>query len=96
MSESSAKEDLIDLHYERIGEELEWNAARARRLCAAMQLTFSEVARFIRVRPSDFNKWIRTDRFPPTVELHLTLIERAVFPSITKAPVFPCLSTSTS
>lgn len=96
MSESSAKEDLIELHYERLGEELVWTAARVRRLCSGLQITYSELARFIRVRPCDINKWIRTDSFPPTVELHLTLIERAVFPSVTKPPVFPCLSTSTS
>jgi hypothetical protein len=86
------KESLIESHYENLEEELTWTKQRFLRLCASLQLTPGELARYLRCRPSDAEKWMRVGAFPGPVELHLTLIARAVWPN-NGEPIFPCLST---
>lgn len=86
----TSKHFLIEQHYDSIAEDLEWTTNRLDRLCAALKLTRAEMAAFIRVRPGNFQRWADENRFPPTVELHLTLIERAAMP-VPKPPVFPSL-----
>jgi len=82
---------LFEEHYAGLGEDMEWNVDRLHRLCAALQLTEFEVAAMIRVRIADMNRYLHKNSFPPTVALHLTLIERAIFPS-SKPPVLPSCS----
>lgn len=89
---------MLVLHYERQAEALHWTAARYRRLASALQLTAYELGAFVRLRIHETEKYLTKNTFPPTVELHLTLIERTVFPT-SKPPIFPdlpCSSTSTS
>lgn len=77
----SAKFELIELHYDDLGDRLHWTNARYRRLCSAMQLTVYELGAIIRCRISDVDRWTLSNRYPSTVELHLTMIESTVFPS---------------
>jgi hypothetical protein len=95
---SSSKYRMLVLHYERQAEALNWSAARFRRLASALQLTAYELGAFMRLRITETEKYLTKNAFPPTVELHLTLIEQSVFPT-SKPPIFPdlpCSSTSTS
>lgn len=80
---------LIREHYRGLGRELDWDAARVRRLCQALQLTEFEVGELLRVPRCLWSRCLSHGRFQATVELHLTLIERAVFPNFLKGPVFP-------
>lgn len=82
------KLELIEFHYERMGGELHWTSDRYRRLAAALQFTVHELAAFIRIKPRAIETMLRDGKFPPTVELHLSLIERTVFPT-SKPPIFP-------
>ena len=84
----TAKHRLIDLHYEAQAEELHWTAHRFRRLAAALQLTTGELGALLRLRPHQTEGYLKKNSFPPTVELHLTMVERTVLPS-SKPPVFP-------
>jgi hypothetical protein len=86
----TTKRFLIQEHYRGIAEDLTWDVNRYRRLCAALQLTEAELAAFIRFPLAQLRQALRKNSFPETVELHLTLIERSVFPS-SKSPVFPPL-----
>jgi hypothetical protein len=86
---------LLQLHYTQRAEELTWNAARFRRLAHALQLTVHELGAFFRLKINETEKYLRQDKFPATVELHLTLAERAIYPTSTP-PIFPCSLTSTS
>lgn len=70
---------LIQLHYQQIGDELTWNAAKFRRLANALQLTVHELGAFFRLSVSQTEGYLRRDTFPPTVELHLTLLARTVW-----------------
>lgn len=92
MSEArrTTKQFLIGQHYASLAEELTWSTNRLHRLCAALHLSPAELAEFIRCRPCHMDKWISKNSFPPTVELHLTLIERATMPD-SKSPIFPSL-----
>lgn len=96
---ATAKYRLLLLHYRARREELHWTAARFRRLAAALQLTVHELGAFIRLRLGQTETYLTQDRFPETVELHLSLIERAVYPT-SQPDLFPdlaaCSSTSTS
>jgi DNA-binding transcriptional regulator YiaG len=87
---STTKQFLIEQHYESLAEDLHWDTNRLHRLCSHLRLSVSEMAAYIRVRPSMMKDWVDRNRFPDTVELHLTLIERAAFPNA-KPPVFPAL-----
>lgn len=82
---------LFEEHYAGLGEDLDWDVDRLHRLCSALQLTEFELAAMIRVRQTDMNRYLQKNNFPPTIELHLTLIERAIFPS-SKPPVIPSCS----
>jgi hypothetical protein len=84
----TSKFALIELHYERLSDDLRWNNTRYRRLCSALKLTEWELGAFIRCRISEIARWLRSDQYPATVELHLTLIEQTVFPT-SKPPPFP-------
>ena len=84
----SAKLTRIEIHYESQSERLQWTNARYRRLCAALKLTEYEMGAFLRCRIADVEKWLRTNRYPPTVELHLTTIESVILPT-SKPSVFP-------
>ena len=84
----TAKLALIQLHYEQISDELSWNAAKFRRLANALQLTVHELGAFIRLTPSQTEAHLRSDAFPPTVELHLTMVARTVWFHSEK-PIFP-------
>lgn len=79
---------LILQHYASIAEELLWTSNRLTRLCSALSMTPSEVAAVIRVTPGFLEGCRRANKFPPTIELHLTMMERVVFPS-TNGPLFP-------
>lgn len=89
----SYRVDLIKAHYEDLAEELRWDRTRFTRLCAALQLTPEEMAEYLRCKPSHMTRWRDAGKFPPTVELHLTLIARCVWPHDPGTSVFPCLST---
>lgn len=82
---------LIEAHYEEIAEELKWDRLRFDRLCSSLQLTHDELAAYIRCRPCDVRRWRHAEKFPPTVELHLTLIARCVWPHDPGMTVFPSL-----
>jgi hypothetical protein len=89
---------LIELHYAKLGDDLRWNAARYRRLAGNLVLTVYELGAILRLKPRAIDDYLSRDAFPPTVELHLTLLERALYPS-SLPPVFPselCSSTTTS
>ena len=86
--ERSAKATLIEDHYRSISHLLDWDVTRFNRLCAALRFTAEEMACFLRVRPTDMNKWIKARRFPGTIELHLTLIEQTFYPGGPKQ-IFP-------
>lgn len=81
----------IQLHYQGLGDELAWTPARFRHLAGLLRLTVHEVGALIRITPSQTDTYLRSGNFPPPVELHLTLIERTVFPPSTTS-VFPDLS----
>ena len=81
---------LITHHYELRKHELTWDVNRFRRLCNALNLTDQEMGAFLRVNPGVINAAVSRNRFPATLELHLTLIERSVFPTTTP-PIFPAL-----
>jgi hypothetical protein len=81
----------IQLHYRGLAEELAWTPARFRRLAGILRLTVHEVGALIRLSPGQTDRILESGAFPPPVELHLTLIERTVFPSSTD-PLFPDLS----
>lgn len=87
-TDRTTKEFLIQQHYENIKEELTWDTNRLIRLCAACGVTLSELAAAIRFDPGQMGRCASVNQFPPTVELHLTMIERTVF-RLTKPPLFP-------
>lgn len=84
----TSKLALIQAHYAKMGDQLEWSAARYRRLANALQLTVHELGAFFRIKPGELEKMLRRDKFPATVELHLTILERTVYPG-GEQPVFP-------
>jgi hypothetical protein len=84
----STRIGLIEEHYANQGEDLAWTTDRLRRLCAALQLTPYELGAMLRLKIGEVERQLRTNSFHPTVELHLTLIERAVLPT-SKPPVIP-------
>jgi len=79
---------LFEEHYANLGDELRWDVDRFHRLCAALQLTEYELGAMLRIRVQDTERCILKNRFAPPVELHLTLLERSVFPN-SKPSVFP-------
>lgn len=81
---------MIELHYEARADELRWTPTRYRRLANAMQITDYELGAFFRLRVSEVERYLRRG-FPPTVELHLTLLEKCVLPD-SKPPIFPDLT----
>lgn len=87
----SYRVDLIKAHYEDISDELSWDRIRFDRLCGALQLTVEELAAYVRCSATHMRRWRETGKFPPTVELHLTLISRCVWPHDKGQPIFPCL-----
>lgn len=87
-SSQTSKLALIRLHYEERKHELTWNAAKFRRLAHALQLTTHELGAFIRLNSADVDRYVHNDRFPPTVELHLTLLARTIW-FHDETPIFP-------
>ena len=87
----SHRADLIKAHYEDLSEELTWDRIRFDRLCSALQLTTEEMAAYLRCQPAQMNRWRLAGKFPATVELHLTLIARCVWPHDPGTSVFPAL-----
>jgi hypothetical protein len=81
---------LIQTHYKTLGDVLEWNAERFRRLAEALKLTVPELGALFRLTPAQTLKYMEADAFPPTVELHLAILSRAVMPT-SRPPVFPAL-----
>lgn len=92
----TTKSFLIRQHYADLKEELTWKPDRVNRLCAACGVTLGELAETIRFEPGKMSRCMAQGFFPPTVELHLSMIERAVF-RIRSRPLLPAaLSCSTS
>lgn len=87
----TSKLALIELHYEQQDEYLHWTNSRYRKLASALQLTEYELGAFLRCRVMDVTRWLETNKYPPTVELHLTMIEQSVFPT-SKPPPFPVVT----
>lgn len=81
---------LIQTHYKTLGDSLSWNAERFRRLAEALKLSSIELGALFRLTPGQTRGYLKQDAFPPTVELHLTILSRAVMPT-TAAPIFPAL-----
>jgi len=86
---------LIDAHYKTLEEDLHWTVPRYRMLCTGLSLTEHELGAFIRARVGEVERWLRLGEFPAPVELHLTLIERAVLKKPGQ-PLFPRLTCTTS
>lgn len=81
---------LIEQHYLDRRSELTWDRERFDRLCAALQVTPYELGAFLRMPPLTMKTCLKRGKFSGTVELHLTLLERTVFPASTP-PIFPPL-----
>lgn len=79
---------LFTEHYADRADELLWSVDRLHRLCAALQLTEWELGAMIRVSLCEMARYLRDNRFPAPVELHLTMIERSVLPTSTPN-IFP-------
>jgi hypothetical protein len=86
--EESIRCFLIRDYYRGLGDELQWDLNRYRRLAFALRLTEAELAALIRMSSMGLRGAIKRNRFPAMAELHLTLLERSVFPS-NQPPVFP-------
>ena len=84
----STRHLLFTEHYADRADELLWSVDRLHRLCAALQLTEWELGAMIRVSLCEMTRYLRDNRFPAPVELHLTIIERSVFPTSTPT-IFP-------
>lgn len=72
----TVKRQLIELHYENLGDELYWTTERYRALCHALGLTVWELGAYVRASISETDRWLFQGKFPKAVELHLTFIER--------------------
>jgi hypothetical protein len=81
---------LIQTHYKTLGELLDWNAERFRRLAEALKLSTTELGALFRLTPSQTKTFMERDAFPPTVELHLAIISRMIMPT-SATPIFPAL-----
>lgn len=81
---------LIQTHYKTLGDVLDWNAERFRRLAEALKLTIPELGALFRLTPSQTLKYMEADAFPPTVELHLAILSRMIMPT-SRTPIFPAL-----
>lgn len=81
---------LIQTHYKTLGDVLDWNAERFRRLAEALKLTIPELGALFRLTPSQTLKYMEADSFPPTVELHLSILSRLIMPT-SRTPIFPAL-----
>ena len=81
---------LIEAHYESLGDLLEWRAERFRRLAETLNLTVYELGAVIRLTPGDTDRYLKADKFPSTVELHLALIHETLNPNPVDS-VFPSL-----
>lgn len=84
----SAQFLIFENHYANFGNEIKWSVDRLHRLCAAIQLTEFEVGALLRIKINEMMRYLQRNRFPAPLELHLTLLERTVFPS-SKPSVFP-------
>lgn len=80
---------LIREHMAQFTDELSWSRERYLRLCGMLRLTPFELGALFRANISEITRWLHADRFPPYVELHLTMIERCYRPSATPAPFYP-------
>jgi hypothetical protein len=80
--------NLFENHYANLEDELRWNTDRVHRLCAALQLTEFELGAMIRMKIPEMVRSLRANQFSASAELHLTLLERAVFPN-SKPSLFP-------
>ena len=81
---------LIESHYEALGDDLEWSVRRFEHLAGTLGLSVWELGALCRLSISRTESCLKARKFPPPVELHLTLIARLVYPS-SKPPVFPSL-----
>jgi hypothetical protein len=84
----TAKLVLIELHYEQFKDELTWSAAKFRRLAHSLSLTSHELGSIVRISIGDTEKYLKCDRFPDTIGLHLALIARLVWPN-SAPPLLP-------
>lgn len=72
---------LIDQHYEDRRADLTWDVPRLERLCKMVGMTPMEIAAFYRVPFPAMRGYLRDNRFPGMLELHLTILEQSVFPA---------------
>ena len=79
MTDRTTKLALIELHYEQFKDELTWTAAKFRRLAHSLSLTNHELGAIFRMKPSETEKYLRRDRFPAPIELHLSMLARLVW-----------------
>lgn len=86
----TTKLQTIELHYANFADQLRWNHDRFTRLCSALGLTVHELGALVRLRMAETEKYLQRNSFPAPVELHLTLIERSIYPS-PDAPIFPTI-----
>lgn len=87
--DKSSKQVLIETHYANIADTLTWTADRLNRLCSAAQVTHEELATILRFPARQLHNAAAANRFPPTVELHLTLMEQFVFKELGRKQIFP-------
>lgn len=79
---------LIELHYEQFKDELLWRAAKFRRLAHSLSLTNHELGAIVRLSIGETEKYLKYDRFPDPVGLHLAMIARLVWPN-SAPPLLP-------
>lgn len=96
MRVESPLELLFVTHYKDVFAQSRWDRARVRRLCDLLQISERELARFIRVIPSNFSKCGELNKYPQTIELHLETIERCYNKTIygidAAKPLFPAIT----
>jgi len=78
---------LIELHYELQGDLLNWTPNRYRKLAGWMKLTVYELGAMIRLTPKQVDACLKKRKFTAPVELHLLMIENAVFPNQNPLPL---------
>ena len=69
---------LIWRHYEKIGIKKGWTRERFNRLCKLANLLPEELGALCAVQMGQIRTMMKNDKFPPTVSLHLAIIEGVV------------------
>lgn len=65
----------IRLRYKKAGILKGWNRERYSRLCKMLNVTVAELGYVCAIKPGDVTRYMKSNRFPPTVSLHLAVIE---------------------